>query len=665
MQVGKDYYFINFFYVCCAFFLFTIIISIFGFFFYYYLQKINKKNWELNTPEKFLISFALGIAVYISICFILDIFEFFNFFSAYLSFVIFDIIFITYLYSQKKKNNEDLHEFKSYVKKQLVQNSKEILTFVAILSFAIIIQVWIQWEIVTKEYAIPSKDTYRSLGQSWYLLEEGKMWREPMTIQYPRGYIFYLAAPELIYPDFRFAYFYIKFGGIPLFSFYIFAMAIILKRLFEKNYMIFIGLSFVLSSVYLFSRFTFFASSTICAFLILISLIIFYSKCPFYLTGFILISLIFFNTLIAIFYGLLLICVLVEEFFRLNKLKQFLTEIIIKIIMVISILIIPYIIHSFVVQKFTINDYFVLFDEIFSFLPLNFSYTLNNEISNFPLLQLRYLIKDLFPHNDFVYAFLDIEKRLLSYFFIFALISIFLPIKGFFGKKHEKLIIIAKSSIIIILGFYMIEIFFLDYPNVFFRNSDWFKLRAVEAFTGPIVIIVCFVIRKVIVKATILTNYLTNRFVGYRRLINTQFFSRLLRIENILIATILISSLSALNINRSRIYISYYFEKGQIDTIFYIKENVPDNSRILVHFYDGTGDALHSLLSTYKTYDWEFEKNENNFTEILRYIDEKGIEYILLDLDQLNSTEISYFKNYTRFEKLYENDYHLLYEYDN
>jgi len=78
MQASKEYYLVQLLLVSFAFYLFVLLISVFGFFFFYYIKKFNNKDWEINFLESFLICFLIGLTIYISLCFILDIFRFFN-----------------------------------------------------------------------------------------------------------------------------------------------------------------------------------------------------------------------------------------------------------------------------------------------------------------------------------------------------------------------------------------------------------------------------------------------------------------------------------------------------------------------------------------------------------------------------------------------------------
>jgi len=289
---------------------------------------------------------------------------------------------------------------------------------------------------------------------------------------------------------------------------------------------------------------------------------------------------------------------------------------------------------------------------------------INKEItidSNNFLIQFRYILRDYLPTNAITSIFLDIERRILSYFLIFAFLSLFLSTGKYFKKQYRDIINFGKISLIMILIFYVAEIVFKGSSNIFAQSLPWFKWRTIEAFAGPLIILTCFAIEKVIDKAKLLTFYLSNKSRRYRFLINNNSPSRILKIENIIVLLVLISSMSVLQSDQ-RIYASYYFEKDQIDTIFYIKENVPYDSKILVSDFNDGPNCLYNLLSTYQKYKWDFEFDKNTFNETLEYIIEKGIEYILLDYTMINSTEKSYFTSFLYFDEMYENEYNIVFE---
>lgn len=662
MKVGKESYFANFLLVVLIFYLFVFIIAIFGYVLLFFIKKINGKDWELNFLEYSIISYAIGISIYLSYCFILDIFMFYNFFSGYYLIVMIDALFIFYLIYRGDLNRDKISNFFLSLKSRFTTNRRQSIILILILIFTFSWQIWVQWEIVTKEYAIPSKDTYVWLGQSWYLLEKGYLWREHMPLHYPKGYTFLLAGPELIYPDWRLAYFYIKFGGIPFFSFYILTIFIILKRLLEKNYMIFIGLLLTLISNFLYSRFNSFVSSSIPTLLILISLIILISKCPFYLNGFFLAAIFLLNAIFGLFFILVVVAFLfVKLLSKDREIKEFLIKNIVITFSITVILLLSYIMHIIFVQKISFFELILAYFVQLGYPEANVSKNIFTLDYQLVLVQFRYFIRDYIPKNYVTSIFLDIEGRILSYFFIFAFISLFIPTKKYFTKKYKDVINFGKFSLLVVLGFYIAEVALEGSSNLFAQSLPWFKWRAVEALSGPIIILACLTIDKVITKAKTLTQYLRRNSNWYKKHLEQNSLLGLFKVENAIITLILISCLSTL-ISNQRIYYSYYFEQEHVEAIFYIKENIPDDSKILVSDFDDTTNSFYNLLSTYKYYIWDFEFSDNNFNETIDYIIDKNIEYLMIELTSINSTEKSHFKNHIYFDKLYENELYLILE---
>ncbi len=402
MLVSKDYYFLNLLLVCLVFYLFVFLISVFGFIFLYYIRSTNKKVKELNLIESFIISFGIGISIYISFSFILDIFLFFNFFSGYLSIIIIDCAFILFLIYNGVINRETFGNFINSLKKKFKSNSKEILIFITIIIFIIFLQFMAQWEIVTKKYSLLSRDTYGWTGQLWFLLEKGHLWRDRLAIHYPKGYTFFLAGPLLIFPDFRLAYFYFKFGSIPFFSFYIVILGIMLKKIFKKNYMIFTGLLLTLISNTLFARFTTFTSSILPSLLILISLIILRSKCPLYLLGFFISAMFLCNALFAFYIIVILAFLILTNLFYPNKvIKKILIDDIAKTLILTLILLIPYIFHTMIVLNINflefLNGHLAQFGIIIVKLPHN-----SNIEQNFLILSFSNILDNSFPDNKII-----------------------------------------------------------------------------------------------------------------------------------------------------------------------------------------------------------------------------------------------------------------------
>ena len=255
------------------------------------------------------------------------------------------------------------------------------------------------------------------------------------------------------------------------------------------------------------------------------------------------------------------------------------------------------------------------------------------------------------------------EKRTLSFFLIFTFVGLFLPTKKYFGKEFSELVKLTKFSLFVLICLYLFKALF-ENSNIilFFFLIYVIQPKAVEAFLGPIIIFCCFNLNLIIEKANVFTIYLKNKYSSYRNLLKNNIFSKFFRIENILTTILLISVCSTFIVNRNIEY-NVHFEKEQIETIFYIKDNIPEDSKILVHWYGDTQDALYSLLSTYKIYDWDFSEGENNIIEIKEYIRDKHIEYVLLDLETVSSIELFNFTSDLHFEYLYENEVHIFFKY--
>jgi hypothetical protein len=215
--------------------------------------------------------------------------------------------------------------------------------------------------------------------------------------------------------------------------------------------------------------------------------------------------------------------------------------------------------------------------------------------------------------------------------------------------------------VLVIIAFYVAEIIFKDSSNIFALSIPWFKWRALEAFAGPLIILTCIMIEKIINISKRVTNYLLINYEIYRKLSRKKFISDFIRLENVVIALLLISMINMLFIPH-RIYTSYYFEEDHVDAVFYVKKNIPNDSKLLVSDFDHTTNSFYDLFSNYKVYIWDFEFSKNSFNETIDYIKEKNIDYIMLEESTVNSTERNYFKNYFGFEKLYENDLYIILE---
>jgi len=628
-------------------FLFIGIISIFGFILFYLIKIKSKKNFNLNPFELLVISFVIGLSLYITLCLILDIFKFINFYSAYLSIVIVDIIFISLLIYKNGVNKELLGSFIQRMK-NLFSNKKN-LAFIIIIIFILTIQIIIQWEITAKKFPLFAKDPYFWLGETWYLLENGFSNRKAIEIFYPRIYIYFTSGILLIYPDYYISYFLFKFGGISLLSFYILILANLLNKSFRNYSITFIGLIFVLMSNFLISRLSYFISSSIPVLLILICLVIINSDCPNYFIGFLIPLIYLFNPLYGFFFYLIIVIYYILKLLNL-KLK-FVLSLIKEITLIIGISIfffIPYFLHLFLVSDITLFqfiEYYIIFFGFYNYIMVYISPIF---LTIFP----KYLLELNFSSsiNTLIGLILDIERRSISYFFLIILISLIFPIKKFKDSNLWDLMLISKISIFLLLSFYINSLLFLFFGEL----ASWFSLRALEALSSAVIIMACFIIYILIQKAAKFTHILYNRYEKYKNTIDSKKIFKILRIENLLLITLIISSFTTFIMHRNISY-GYIFSEFQVKTIFFIKENIPEDSKIMVAEL-----PLYDLLKSYDLYFWNFEND--NITEIENYVSEEKIEYLLLDLTIMNSTLAERINNETDFDIIYENNHNILFE---
>ena len=115
-------------------------------------------------------------------------------------------------------------------------------------------------------------------------------------------------------------------------------------------------------------------------------------------------------------------------------------------------------------------------------------------------------------------------------------------------------------------------------------------------------------------------------------------------------------------LKHKRVLYKYNFSQDQIETMFYIQEEIPIDSKILTSDLEGLR-VLYFLLTEYETSPWNFEINSYNTTKI--YLNEENIDYMLIDLTRINSTELNNYTNANHFENLYENDINIFFIYNN
>ncbi len=174
----------------------------------------------------------------------------------------------------------------------------------------------------------------------------------------------------------------------------------------------------------------------------------------------------------------------------------------------------------------------------------------------------------------------------------------------------------------------------------------------------------------IVKKTKVLTTYFMKTNIRYKNLILKKKISKIVKFENIIIATIIISSYTNYyNIIWQSDYKFYYyhFNDNQIESIFYMKENIPPNSKILVSnftWYQDYNLILYLLIYDYQYILWDFGQ-ENSYNKTINYLSQYNISYLLMDLQLIHSTQLNYFfLNTEQFTNIYENNRNSIFKYN-
>ena len=659
-QLYSGYILLTFFYSI----LFIILLSIFGLIFYYFLSKRKGRDWDLKSLEIFAISFGIGISIYIPLCFILDSIMFYNFFSRYLSIVIIDMLFIGFLICKKQISKELISDLIILIKRKLSENKRSTIILLIVFIGVLFIQFQMQISITTEELSLFSKDPFYWFKRTSQLLNKGYLVREEISIFYPEGHSYFSASCLLIFNNFEMTYFFYKFAGIPFLSFFLLTIAIIIKKVFTRNYLIIFGLIMALTSNLLITRFSYFLSSAIPVLLILISIIILYSNCPFYLIGFFVATSFFFNPLYGLYHMMLVFFFFLINVFSLKQynLKQSLKEVL-KVIAIFLLLFQFYLIYLFITTDTNLIDLLFEFQKIFESLILRtntgsskISLNLSSSIFLGMLNLSGSIFFEILKQIDVIFSFIQVE--LISFFIIFAFLTLFIPIKKIKDLNKKKILMVGNALTLILLIVFILPVL-LHIPLKY--NYIWMRDRSLEAFGGPLIIIICIPISMIVDRSKLVTDYISLHVKTYRKIVKTKISRDFLKVESLIIAFLLISSFNTF-LKHKRILYKYNFSQDQIEMMFYIQENISIDSKILASDLEGLR-VIYFLIAEYEYFPWNFEINSYNATKT--YLNEVTIDYVLIDLTRINSTELNNFTNDIHFDNLFENDINILFKYSN
>jgi len=263
---------------------------------------------------------------------------------------------------------------------------------------------------------------------------------------------------------------------------------------------------------------------------------------------------------------------------------------------------------------------------------------------------------EIMKQIDEIFSF--IQAELISFFIIFAFLTLFIPIKKINDLNKKKILMIGNALTLILLIIFILPVL-LHIPLEY--NYIWMRDRSLEAFGGPLIIIICIPISIIVDRSKLITDYISLHVKTYHKIVKTKISRDFLKVESLVIAFLLISSFDTF-LKHKRILYKYNFSQDQIEMMFYIQENITTDSKILTSDLEGLR-VIYFLITEYEYFLWNFEINSYNTT--ITYLNEVTIDYVLIDLTRINSTELNNFTNDNHFENLYENDINIFFKYNN
>ncbi len=666
MDISSNYVF-NFLLVGLIFFLFFFIITIFGYFFLFFIKKFNKNKEGIDNKsilEELFISFGIGVSVYISLGYFLDLFSLFNFYTAYLSIIVFNFLFLIYYYFKnkeilkKKWNSNVLYNF---LKAYFSRRDNIFLLGVIILTITII--SIIQWFVIIESTSLNYSDPFKWYSDTFYLIDNGHINYKHLDYNYPSGYTYFNAGVLLIYPDYLFGYYYFKFIPLYFISLYLIIAFSIIRKLFNERYIILLAGLLILTSRYFLSRTLLYLSSALASGILIISLIIIIKKYPDYIMGFFIAGMYFIHNLTTFYYLFVLIGFYLYRLFyirenrkELMKQVRFLTL----SILIITILLIPYIVGIYTIYGDSLLDFIGHF--FYRFEETDYGYILfDPNVSDQGLAKLIYPLDFFTPliEIELLKLFDELFERSIYLFFILPLIGLLINIKQpVNNNEDQEKLIFFKLFIIIILIFFFLPYIFLNL-NLFIK----FRKRILQSFSLPIIIMSLYSIKWIVKLANKLTQFLVLKFNLYRKIVNSNaFYSRIFKIESLFIFMLMISTSSSFVMHRYPDYY-YYYDDELVEVVLYLRTHAESGSKILREDFDSA--VIFRML-----YDMEIKKYDVNETssyeDLINEVHERHIDYLIFSKDFFdNATIEDRLCGNSRFKVLLENDEFILFKYKN
>ena len=315
------------------------------------------------------------------------------------------------------------------------------------------------------------------------------------------------------------------------------------------------------------------------------------------------------------------------------------SKIILRFLIITLLIFIPFIVY---LQSLGINLIYL----INWYYRLTFDTTSHLQSSNF-IISLNYInpignISDFFFGGDISYV-LKLFPETFLFFFIFSLLG--LIYKSYRKTNNSKLI-----HILCILSFFIIlfSINSIVYESISSGFFTTYHIR-ILTFYSPLIVILCgFGIRYTDVKIRKLEVYLKKS-------------EKFDNVFNFLFIFFLIISTISIHLDQKEMsytWIEYRYDDNTIESYFYLRMTVPQNSKIMVPNFTISQQSL-SMIDRW-LYDMELYISPFNlnttFLEFEQYVIDRNLDFFLLEKSNYNQyifNNLSYFEEYdTVFENL-------------
>ena len=644
-----DNYFLYFFIILIILTLFCLIISIFG---YLVLRIIKKRvqKWNLNFIESLLLSLGIGISFYISIGYLLSLFNMMNFVFGYLSFIIIDSIFIISLL-RKNHFNQIFKDFKDKIK-ILLRFSENKISLI-ILAAIIIINFFLQWYVLTRNMGFLYLDPYLWYRTTFNILFTGHIDYERPSFKYPQGFPLFNAGALLISPDYLIVYYFHKLASLFLVSFEIFIIFILLRKIFKKNHLILLGLSlFLISNYFLYYTFPY-VSSSLALGLIIISLLIILNKLPYYVMGIYLSAIFLINPMICLFYLFaLMLFYIIEILITFNNKVELIRQLknILGLLISISILLLPYILNLYIIYNRTILDLINVYIRTF---------TKNGDetiiFTNFFILDL------IFPLN-YLDGIIDekllkttdqLLSRSINLFIVFTIFAYFIRFKKSRMKSSNKMVVFSKIAFLIVLLTFYLPLFI---PISKFISK--FSYRMLIIFAVPIIILSLYAIQWLSKKLKDFTEHLIRKSNTYKQLISrNKFTSYIFDLKVLFLASLFLFNFIILIQNPLPMN-HYYYENETNEVVFYLRDKAEADSEILKPSIKPS--AIFNILYDMNLITLELNKTAS-LNDLEKEFDKNNIDYFIFPKDYFSNKSLEK-KLDLHYKERFSNDKYIIFK---